>query len=278
MRRFALAALVLAGCNSQPAGQEPAAEPAAITFDGATVTQAAAKVAHGERLTYVLGCRGCHRKDLQGDTWDDDPKGYGVLWSSNLTRAIPAMTDAQLRDLLTKGVHPHRKELWVMPAELFQHLAPADINALIAHLRTLEPQGHPTPDPKPGPLVIKEIKSGKAETAETLVKERRDMLPFDAGPEFALGRYITEVTCAECHGPRLEGHQDEEGGTPNLIVAGGYTRAEFETLLTKGVLPNGRKFKNPLMGQVAKSRFSHLTPHERDALFAYLKARAEQAP
>jgi hypothetical protein len=31
------------------------------------------------------------------------------------------------------------------------------------------------------------------------------------------------------------------------------------------------------MGEVARERFSHFTPHERDALYAYLKARAERA-
>lgn len=278
MRQLVLAALLLAGCGSKPAQKQVVAEPVPVTFDGASVTQAAAKTAHGERLTYVLGCRGCHTKTLQGQTWDDDPKTYGVLWSSNLTHAVPTMTDAQLRDVLTKGIHPRRQDLWIMPSQLFQHLAPADVDALIAHLRTLEPAGAPTPDPKPGPVAIRQIKRGEAKPAAMLVKERRDMLPFDAGPDHALGRYITEVTCAECHGPKLEGHQDEEGSTPNLVVAGGYTRAEFETLLTKGVLPNGRKFKNPLMGQAAKNRFLHLTPHERDALYAYLKARADQAP
>ena len=277
MRRFALAGLLLAGCSPKPAEQPPA-EPAAITFDGADAATPAAKIAHGERLTYVLGCRGCHTKTLQGQTWDDDPKGYGVLWSSNLTRAVPTMTDVQLRDLLTKGVHPRRGDLWVMPSQLFQHLSAADVDAVIAHLRSLKPEGETTPDPKPGPIALRQIKSGQAKPAATLVKERRDMLPFDAGPEYVLGRYITEVTCAECHGPKLEGHHDEEGSTPNLIVASGYTRAEFETLLTEGILPNGRKFKNPLMGQVAKNRFSHLTPHERDALYAYLKARAVRAP
>jgi hypothetical protein len=31
-----------------------------------------------------------------------------------------------------------------------------------------------------------------------------------------------------------------------------------------------------MMSGVAKHRFSYLTQHERDALYAYLKARAEQ--
>jgi cytochrome c553 len=276
MRRIAFAALLLSACSSKTTEQH-STEDLPVTFDGAVATPASAKIAHGERLTYVLGCRGCHTPTLQGQTWDDDPRGYGVLWSSNLTRAVPTMTDTQLRDLLTKGVHPRRGDLWVMPAELFQHLAPADLDALIAYLRTLKPEGAISPDPEPGPKAIREIKSGDAKPAETLVEERRDTLPFDAGPGYALGRYITEVTCAECHGPKLEGHQDEEGKTPNLVVAGAYTRQEFERLITHGIPTSNRKIAE-LMQSVAKNRFSHLTPHERDALYAYLKARAEQAP
>ena len=46
--------------------------------------------------------------------------------------------------------------------------------------------------------------------------------------------------------------------------------------MTKGLPPNGRKPKNPLMGGVARERFTHFTPHERDAIYAYLKARAEE--
>ena len=46
--------------------------------------------------------------------------------------------------------------------------------------------------------------------------------------------------------------------------------------MTKGIAAGGRKLKNPLMGEVARERFTHFTPHERDALYAYLKARAEK--
>jgi len=274
MRQWGIAALLLLAAACQQ--QKQPAKPAETTFDGAQVTDAAARIAHGERLTQVLGCRGCHGKDLRGQNWDNDPKGYGILWASNLTRAIPAMTDAQLRDLLTKGVHPRRHDLWLMPSQLFQHLSPADVDALIAHLRTIKPAGEATPDPEPGPRALRQIESGEVKPAAKLVRERSNTLPFDAGPAYALGRYITEVTCAECHGPKLEGNHDEEGSTPDLVVAGGYTRAEFEALLTKGIPSGGRKFKNPLMGEVARHRFSHFTPHERDELYAYLKARAEK--
>jgi mono/diheme cytochrome c family protein len=103
------------------------------------------------------------------------------------------------------------------------------------------------------------------------VKETKGKTPIDLGEGHALGRYITMVTCAECHGPQLKGYEKD---TPDLIVAGAYSRAEFETLMTKGI-PNGPR-KLDLMALVAQGRFSRMTVAERDALYAYLKARAER--
>jgi len=60
MRVLALLALVAAAACSRGPQQPSADQPDEISFDGADITDAAARVAHGERLTYVLGCRGCH--------------------------------------------------------------------------------------------------------------------------------------------------------------------------------------------------------------------------
>jgi hypothetical protein len=65
------------------------------------------------------------------------------------------------------------------------------------------------------------------------------------------------------------------GRIPNLIVAGGYSRAEFEELMTRGIAAGNRKI-NPIMAGVARTRFSHFTAHERDALYSYLRARADR--
>jgi hypothetical protein len=65
------------------------------------------------------------------------------------------------------------------------------------------------------------------------------------------------------------------GRIPNLIVAGAYNATEFGTLMTRGIAAGNRKI-NPVMAGVARTRFSHFTPHERDELYAYLKARAER--
>lgn len=272
--RIAIFALLVGACSAEPEKQ-PRVEQAPIAFDGALVADARWRREHGERLTYVLGCRGCHGKNLDGKLWDDNPKEYGVMWASNLTQAAARMGDSQLRAVLTKGVHPRRDALWVMPSELFQHLSLADTDAVIAYLRSLKPTGMLSPDPKPGPRALREIETGEQKTAAVLVQEMRDVLPADAGPRYRLGRYITSVTCAECHGPQLEGHKSEDGATPDLVAASGYTREEFERLITQGI-PTGNRKLHELMQSVAKGRFSHLTPHERDALYAYLKARAEQ--
>jgi cytochrome c5 len=268
------AAIAISGCDhAGGSGNGAAPGPQApVAFEGATAAQPD-RLRQGERLTYVLGCRGCHGSRLDGRLWDHDPRGYGVMWAPNLTRAVAGMTDAQLRDVLVRGIHPRRGDLWVMPSELFQHLAEPDLTALILYLRSVEPAGEASPDPRPGPRALREIASGEAKPAATLVRELRATLPVDAGPEHALGRYITSVTCAECHGHRLEGHRSEEESTPDLAIVSAYSREEFERLITRGEAKDGRRIAE-LMINVATNRFSRLTQGERDAVYAYLRARA----
>lgn len=269
MRTWMGAALLLAACQQQP---KPAAKPAEISFEGADVTDAAALRAHGERISWTLGCRGCHREKLEGGSFYE-------RYASNLTRDLPKYSDAEIERVLRTGVPRDGRELWGMPSEIFQHLSAADMKALIADLRSTNPDGKPTQPPKPWePDAKKMIADGELKTAKDTALQDKMLAPVDLGPKYALGRYITRVTCAECHGPELNGDPKRRTGEPpNLIVAGGYSRAEFETLMTNGIPSGGRKLKNALMGEVARERFTHFTPHERDELYAYLKARAEKA-
>jgi mono/diheme cytochrome c family protein len=271
MRPPLIALLFLAGsaaCNRAEESKAPvvAASPAQLSFDGADYKAEAAKVAHGERISWALGCHGCHTKSLQGQRFYE-------LYASNLTREVPKYSDSQLDRLVRGGIHPSGRDVWAMPSEIFQHLSDTDFRAVLARLRTLKPGGEPTGKPLPFERETRKlIAKGEIMPAALFVTQLKSTTPLDLGEKYALGRYITMVTCAECHGPQLKGHP---GDTPDLIIAGGYSREEFETLMTKGVPSGGRKLKNPLMGEVARERFVHFTPHERDALYAYLKARAE---
>ena len=132
-----------------------------------------------------------------------------------------------------------------MPSEIFQHLSDADMKALIAYLRSLQAGGQELPPPQFSIQDKQGHRRGRSTSPpRQLVRETRDVFPFDPGPQHALGRYITEVTCAECHGPEARRcTQREARQPPDLVVAGGYSRAEFETLMTKGIPSGGRKLK-----------------------------------
>ena len=91
------------------------------------------------------------------------------------------------------------------------------------------------------------IASGDLKTAKDTVAHDKLLAPVDLGPQTAQGRYITMVTCAECHGPKLEG--GPPGEPPNLIVAGGYSREQFETLMTKGIAADRAQIEKPAHGR-----------------------------
>ncbi|MEO5808655.1 MAG: c-type cytochrome [Sphingomicrobium sp.] len=279
MRRLdvLIAVAGLAACNQSNSNGEPKPPvvAAAVTFDGATGAGAAV-LAHGERLSHVLGCRGCHTPTLEGQWFNDDAPDMGKLYASNLTRVLPTYSDGQLEALLRTGVHPTRHDLWVMPSEVFQRLSEADMKALIAHLRTVKPSGAPTPPPAMSAKARAEVASGKLKPVAAYVAEYRTKVPVDLGERYALGRYIAAATCAECHGGDLTGVPNFSAGvsTPDLDIAGAYSDAELERLLTTG---EGKTKKDlGLMTLVGKGHFSYLTPHERSAVIGYVKARAER--
>ncbi len=276
MRAIAIGLLLLTACDRNVGDEQldkPVVEPkpAGLTFDGAGATDPAALVKHGERLSWVLGCRGCHGPDLQGKNFTASKPGNGAVYASNLTQALPRYSDDQVEAMMRRGVHPERAKLWIMPSEIFQHLSDADLKALVAHLRALPPQGDPSPPPVLGPKVSEKIARGEFKSAAEYVRDPEYRLPQDFGAATAKGRYIAAVTCAECHGGQLQGG----GDTPDLLVAAAYSREEFERLLTTGVPPGGRKLRK-LMVNVAQRRFAKLTRAERDALHSYLTARAER--
>lgn len=267
----------LSGCSissDEPSGDEapPQVAVAAFSFDGADTSGKAAIEAHGKRLSHVLGCRGCHTPTLEGENFGTFEPPFDGIYASNLTRIIPTMTDAQLERLLRDGTHPTRDKMWIMPSSVFQRLSSADMAALIAHLRTIKPSGKATPPPAFTDTTRGMIAAGKLRPESEVVKQFRASEPVDLGPQYAFGRYVASATCAECHGAALEG---VEGLGPDLNVASVYSEDALARLLTTGEGLPGRKLG--LMALVGKEHFSYLTPRERTAVIAYVKARADRS-
>lgn len=264
--------LVLTGCDAAEE-RSATAQPEAISYDGvARVADGGeALIERGIRLARVLGCRGCHKRTLQGAQFAKDM--VPDFYASNLTRAVPGMTDAELEEVIRGGVHPDRGDLWLMPSQYYRHLSDVDLAAIIAYLRSVEPAGDPTPPPDiPDDLQHFARQEGIG-PATVAIEASREQMPIDLGGGHAQGRYIAITACAECHGSDLGG---TEGWAPDLAIAGSYDRDGLAQMLTTGEALGGRDIG--LMGVMATERFSQFTDTERMALIDYLLARAAALP
>lgn len=263
-----LALAGLSACNRQAKHEEPA-KPAALTWEGGDYKGEAAKLAHGKRLAGMLDCTGCHKADLQGQNVTRDDPNYGEMNAPNVTLLMAKYSDDDFKRFIHQGVPKDGREFWFMPVESFQFLSDPDLDALIAYLRTLKPEGKQLPPIKKGKGFEEDVERGFGNAKQQIARYRAESLPH-LGPEHEWGRYLVSTTCTACHNSKLQGY---EGFSPNLDIAGTYSKAELTTLLTTG---EGKTKKNlGMMSEMGKGIFSHFTPKERAAVVGYVKARAD---
>ena len=257
-----MAVLALAGCSERTA-PDPAVT--AIEFERTS----ADLVEHGRRVSAVLGCTGCHGAELLGEDWGDPE--FGVLWTSNLTRAAPNYTDAELAAAIRGGRRPDGSELWGMPSHIFTQLTDDDMAAIVAFLRSRPPTGTAHPRPSFKAAAVAEIEAGLFKSAPTEVAEADAAVPPELGQDLALGRYIVRATCAECHGLDLRGGPAHPGMTarPDLRMVTAYDAVQFDRLMRTGVAVGDRDVG--LMGEVSRGRFIHFTEREQQAVHRYLQ-------
>lgn len=227
-------------------------------------------VERGRHLALLYGCMGCHEPNLQGKVWEESPL-MGRLYASNLTRALPQYTDAQLVRAIRAGVRPDGSHLWMMPSESWIKSTDAEMGDLLAYLRSHPPAGAPTPRVRFGPLARLGVVVGEFKPTSTWVEEAQSRPSFDAGATFARGRHLADTVCSECHGSDLKGYP---GDTPDLMIAASYDLPGFATLMRTGVAADGKE--RGLMTKVSKSRFSHFTEQDVADLHRYLTVRAER--
>ncbi|WP_341712636.1 c-type cytochrome [Erythrobacter sp.] len=262
-----MAWLVGAACLALAACSAGEAAPTAV-FDRLSIEDAA----HGERVAAVLGCSGCHGKDLRGTDWSDE---LGVLWTANLTRSAAQHSDAELVAMITTGRKPGR-ELHGMPSHIFTQLEPVDLAAIIAFIRSKPVGGDVHPEPTFGPELQEMMKDGTYKSSAREVAEADASVPPVLGPQRALGRYIVRATCAECHGLDLKGGTPPFPGDkprPDLtMMVPAYEPADFTKLMHSGIAAGNREVG--LMSEVARSRFVNLTDDEVEAVRGYIVALA----
>jgi mono/diheme cytochrome c family protein len=267
MRRWWLATCLLAAaCQEQP-GQSP--WPMQLTFEGADYKTDAEKIAHGQRLAHVLDCTGCHGPNLQGSDVAEKPED-GAMYAPNITLLLGKYSDSELDKLIRHGVPKDGRTFWYMSVESFQFLSDRDLAALIAYLRTVKPAGRALPPFKLNRPEREDVEAGNFSNAQAQISRYRDHQPVDLGPQHAWGRYLVKTTCTACHNNALQGWPNF---TPNLDIAGAYSKPELTRLLTTGESKTG---KDVGMSHIARRMFSHLTPREREAVVDYILARANR--
>ena len=234
-----------------------------------------ASLAEGDRKAHILGCYGCHGRALEGRLFFSE-KGVANLVAPNLTRVAATSSDAELERAIRHGVRRDGTGLFAMPSSAFYHLSERDLASLIALVRHQPRVEGYTGTTSLGPLGRVGLVTGRFKAVPAAMDHTAARVPADtSGDPTALGRYLAQVACSECHGPTLTGGLD--GRAPTLAIATAYDDEQFRHLMRTGEPLMNRPLY--LMSDAARGRFVHFTDEEVTSLHAYLRARfAPPAP
>jgi mono/diheme cytochrome c family protein len=285
-----LAAAAALWSITAPAGLRDDQRAAAVTGDAA----------RGERIFWAAGCTSCHsRPGAQGDDRLTLAGGvelktdFGTFVAPNIsqhpTDGIGAWTPDQFANAMLNGVSPDGRHYYpAFPYPSYTRMRPADVADLHAYMKTLPAAEGRAPrhqlafpySIRPG-VGIWKLLYLEPQPVVTLAQE---------APEPVLaGRYLVEGPghCGECHTPRdfaggprktawLSGAVAAEGDgvVPNITSGeggiGSWSESEIAYYLESGFTPDFDSVGGS-MAEVQKN-MARLTPEDRQAIAAYLKA------
>ncbi len=223
-------------------------------------------IAEGRRLAQLRGCQGCHRPNLEGGVFFDEPWLARIV-APNLTEAVRRHGTEGFARIVRFGVRPDGTTTTGMPSDMFYYLSDSDLAKIIAYIRSAEPVENELPDKRYRIMARLMLALGKflPDAERVAALGSRSPVP-DSGSTPEYGRYLAMTVCTECHGMKLEGR----GRTPPLAVAKAYSREDFGRLMKEGIAVGNRELD--LMARVSRGRFSRFTGEEVDALYAFLQA------
>jgi mono/diheme cytochrome c family protein len=206
-----------------------------------------------------------------GEFWSEP--GYARLVAPDLTRVAASHSDAELERVIRHGVRRDGRSTFGMPSSMFHHLSDADLGRIIAFLRSLPVGDGPDTETHFGPFGrLDLLLHPEYAYAEEIARDAPWLTETDLRGEHGQGEYLAMTVCSECHAMDLGGSPD--GSTPDLVVVGAYSQADFARLMKTGIAVGDRQLG--LMTAVAKTRFSQLHDLEVQALYDFLTARARE--
>lgn len=232
------------------------------------------RVARGEHIANVL-CASCHTLNHElplsggGNLSDEAHMPLGDLYPINLTPAGPLKdwTDGEVFRAVRQGADKKGRRLPVMSAQRSRNLSDADLESVVAYIRSMPPVQHETPPPRPSFLTTVMAGAGMLPIVEGLPPET--IIAPPVGPTMEYGRYTAGwIGCDECHGPQLTGGG---GGVlpkaPSLRSVKSWTREGFLAALRTGKTPFGKQLDSTLMPWKA---FGRASDDELSGIYSYL--------
>ena len=244
-------------------------------------------VARGEYLVRsVMACQGCHSPNAD-EAW---LAGHVELINEGPIRAnfaVPNLTpdvetglgtwtDAEIARAIREGVDKDNVGLVIMPSTNYHALSDADVAAIVAYLRSLEPVNNPIP-PIDANAVGKVLNALGMMGPPALGAPITEAQPAPAPDTLAYGEYMTLLgACRDCHGSAYTGGTIPfaEPGTPpapNLTATGrvgSWTEAQFVEAMQTGTAPDGRTFNDAMPWKV----YQGMTAEDLGAIYRYLQS------
>ncbi|MBT8132378.1 MAG: c-type cytochrome [Gammaproteobacteria bacterium] len=230
-------------------------------------------VAEGERLAQVRGCFWCHGPQLEGQKYFAEHQRGLIVVAPDLTRKIREYTPAEFARTVRNGVRPDNTSLQpAMPSFAFYNMSDPDMGAIMAYIESLPEQQGLEGEFRLLPLGWWRWVAGELppNVAELIDHEAPRPDPAVDGDPVARGRYLAESICTECHS---DGGRIRVPGSPDLIVASAYNRADFFRLMREGITVGERDIDYHMV-DASKYRYTYLYDNEVDALYAYFRSLA----
>ena len=172
------------------------------------------QLARGAKIARI--CAACHspteNPPLTGQNlFGNGGPPVGTMYAANLTPAgeIKDWTDGEVIRAIREGIHKNGRSLIVMPAEVFRNLSDADVQSVVAFLRSQPAAGAPTPPTKlnvVGALLIALVFPTAAQTPIT-----QPVVAPPEGTSADYGKYLVSIAACRTlsrrtsRRPRLEG-------------------------------------------------------------------------
>jgi mono/diheme cytochrome c family protein len=261
-------------------------------------SQAEEMIKRGQTIFAIAGGCACHTEpeDTLHAGAREFPVPLGTIYSTNITQdketGLGNWSDQEIYDSMVKGLRPNGEKLLpVMPYEAYSGMAETDLKALIAYMRTLEPESQKnTPEELHLPFVRSLF------TPLWLKFFGRFFTSPATAPKSGIerGRYLTDhvALCGDCHTPR------NRLGVPNrdLYLAGtnsgpfdevvpnitpdqetgikDWSRDEIADLILKGTKPDLDDVQGLMMEVIQGTSFGYEDMRREDALAIadYLKS------